>query len=211
MIFSTIINTLRSLSKSKDGAYIIVQKRTQNSTDTNGQHIKPLYTLRELERMSSYTMSVALMNHILNREEHLAHQLLDAGADVDHRDRFGYTALHSAAMRGSPSICRHLIELGSNVNAVSLTYQRTPLHSLATNGTVDVCGILLDAGADINALDRKNNTPLHVAVQCGSLKLAKVLLEFGADKTITNVYGELPWDILSSHPGVKWQLPELKP
>ena len=44
----------------------------------------------------------------------LVHQLLDEGADVDHRRRDGMTALHAAAYRGLVEVARLLLDHGAD-------------------------------------------------------------------------------------------------
>jgi uncharacterized protein len=53
-------------------------------------------------------------------------RLLDRGANVNAANQMGDTALHGAALRGSPAIMRLLVERGANLNAVNAKGQ-TPL------------------------------------------------------------------------------------
>jgi ankyrin repeat protein len=53
--------------------------------------------------------------------------LVDQGADVNARDRYGRTALYLAAENGQLSIVQYLVDQGTDVNAID-ALGTTPLH-----------------------------------------------------------------------------------
>ena len=95
------------------------------------------------------------------REGNLAEieQLLLDGADINHRDWLGVTALHFACWSNNPTAVRRLLQAGSDVNAPS-SNQSTPLH-FADN--LEIIHELLEDNADINAKDATNQTALQKA------------------------------------------------
>ena len=109
--------------------------------------------------------------------------LLAAGADVNARDRFKKTPLHSAArFNENPEVVQALLAAGADVNARD-RFKKTPLHSAARfNENPEVVQALLAAGADVNARDRFKKTPLHSAARFNeNPEVVQALLAAGAD------------------------------
>lgn len=94
--------------------------------------------------------------------------LVDAGANVNARDKFSNTPLRMCA---------------SNAQSFATldTFKKT-------------VQILIDAGADINAGTTINTTSLHSVVKWGNLDAVNFMLERGANPNIRTTKGELPID-----------------
>jgi len=127
--------------------------------------------------------------------------LIQHGADVKiHCHKDGFTALHSAACFGYPSIARRLIEAGADVNAAFDPFCHTPLHLAAAKGQVECVSLLLNAGAKANARNKPGATPLRLAASNESelkhktsfMETAKLLLESGANINERNDQGNTP-------------------
>ena len=114
-----------------------------------------------------------------NYDTEALRMLLEAGADVNARDRRDRTPLHEAADRGNVAATRMLLEAGANVNARD-EWGCTPLHK-AAGGDIATTRMLLEAGADVNARDRRDRTPLHEAADKGNVAATRMLLEAGAN------------------------------
>jgi hypothetical protein len=82
--------------------------------------------------------------------------LLDAGADLSHRSKAGFTALHYADI---PGAVRVLIERGADVNARGKD-GATPL---MVADSPDVARLLIESGADLYARDREGHSVLDCA------------------------------------------------
>jgi len=125
----------------------------------------------------------------------VARVLLEAGAEVDARDRFGATALHEAADDGEVEVMAVLVEYGADVNAMSRTCG-TPLHQAANpynfyddSSRLEAMAFLLEHGADIEVKDRHGGTALLEAARGGRLDGVKFLVERGADLHATGPCG----------------------
>ena len=100
--------------------------------------------------------------------------------DIEARDEFGRTPLHTAALRNSLDVARELINLGADIEAKE-DEGGTPLHMAAANNSLDVARLLIDLGADIEARIELGATPLHLAALRNSLDVARELVDLGAD------------------------------
>lgn len=89
-------------------------------------------------------------------------QLLEKGADVNAKNRYGETALTGAAAHGKYDTCQLLITHGASVNEKSRD-GRTALINAATGGFKEICALLIKSGADVNAQDRRQKTALGQA------------------------------------------------
>jgi ankyrin repeat protein len=117
--------------------------------------------------------------------------LIKAGADLEARNRDGWTPLLLSVRQGHTKIVSFLLEAGANVNAKTDSEQ-TALHLAAENGLEDLTRQLLTLGANVHAQDLVNAwSALHYAVQYGEDAIAKLLLDAGADPNARG-YGDTP-------------------
>jgi ankyrin repeat protein len=140
-----------------------------------------------------------------------AQLLLDAGATVDAKEKFGgQTPLMWATARRHPRMMELLIARGADVNARSTVrdYQRhvtaegrpksldsgglTPLLYAARENCMACVEVLLRNKADINLPDPDGVSPLLVAVMNANWDLARQLITAGADVSQWDIYGETP-------------------
>ena len=123
--------------------------------------------------------------------------LIEAGKDIDHRDRSGSTPIYYAAQKGHATVVRLLAEAGADVDADN-NFGSTALHVASRGGHVEVIRVLAEFGANldarnlsggtaskINPTGRKNgmlksSTPLSKAARAGEFEAVKVLIELGA-------------------------------
>ena len=110
-------------------------------------------------------------------------QFLADGADVNVKDKGGFTPLHWAAIEGHKEIAELLIDNGADVNAKDDSGS-TPLHSAASLGYKEIIELLIAKDADVNAevvsKTRYNGrTPLDEAIVDNETEAANLLRKHG--------------------------------
>lgn len=116
------------------------------------------------------------------------------GADVNTKNKDGFTPLHLATQRRDKDIIELLIAKGADINAKNKD-GFTPLHVSAIQGYKDVAQLMIDKGADVNAKGKDGITPLYVAAALGHKDVAEVLIEKGADVNAKTNNGITPLSI----------------
>ena len=177
-----------------------------------------------LERFERLLKTGANPNSIVTtRDGHLIHmavqysngieyveKLIEHEADVDVKNKDGWTALHYATHREtnftSPELRNRYVELLANACAKINEYNSdgmTPLHLAIINGANTNISPLLRNGADMNASVGKNwlvrlfgATPLRLAHQCGNKKAINALEGRGANRW----FGKSGWWVIGSVP-----------
>ena len=90
--------------------------------------------------------------------------LLDAGADVSHKNVFGATALMNAAgTNPDPRVLSKLLEAGADPNATSLSGVTPLMNAAALGSSVVKLDLLLAAGANPHLKDNRGLTALDHA------------------------------------------------
>jgi predicted LPLAT superfamily acyltransferase len=106
--------------------------------------------------------------------------LLAAGADVNHADDEGDTALHAAAVNGHVETIRALAAAGADVNHAD-DDGITALHVAAAMGNVEALQTLLEAGAQVDHASNNGCTALHTAAYNGHVEAMQALVAAGAE------------------------------
>jgi ankyrin repeat protein/L-ascorbate metabolism protein UlaG (beta-lactamase superfamily) len=107
--------------------------------------------------------------------------LIDKGADIHKRDRFGASALHMASLGGNEGVVALLLSKGAKIN-VRATNGKGPLQMAFEKQHTGVIDLFLKRGIAINnTIDQFNRTLLHKSAILGKPKVTKLLLERGAN------------------------------
>ena len=127
--------------------------------------------------------------------------LLEHDADVESRNRNGWTSLHWASCKasrlGTLSTGKCLLDHGADINARDMDGW-TPLYICMLYTTseglasVEFAQMLLERGAMIDARDSSGRTSLHRAVEMGKIRFVRLLLEHGADVNARDGSGMTP-------------------
>ena len=114
--------------------------------------------------------------------------LMQAGADVNEKDSFHYTALINAAGKGLNKSVEELIKAGADVNAREYE-SHTALMFAAMRGHLNCMNMLINAGANLDNAANFNKTALMFAAWNGHLQCVDTLIEARADVNIVSSYG----------------------
>ncbi|XP_062403014.1 protein phosphatase 1 regulatory subunit 12A isoform X6 [Sardina pilchardus] len=105
-----------------------------------------------------------------DREEVAA--LLRQGADINHANIDGLTALHQACIDENSEMVQFLVESGSDVNRGD-NEGWTPLHATASCGFIQIAKYLIEHGAHVGTVNSEGELPLDVATEDAMSRLLK--------------------------------------
>ena len=106
--------------------------------------------------------------------------LLSEGADVNSKNRMGWTLLHTAIRNKQTEIVTMLIDKGADIKAKD-NRGRTTLHFAVESGQKDVVEILIAKGVDINIMDGRADNALSLAKKNNQKEIADLLVKNGAE------------------------------
>jgi ankyrin repeat protein len=112
---------------------------------------------------------------------------LEAGADLNDRASWDWTALHLAAYNGRDDAAKFLIDHNADLLTATSDIGNSPLHLAAVNGHESVVHELLQRRADPNATNNNQESALHKAASQGHVQVIQQLLDAGSDLNIKNV------------------------
>ncbi|MDF7824995.1 ankyrin repeat domain-containing protein [Pontiellaceae bacterium B12227] len=122
---------------------------------------------------------VDLENHIL------------LGADVNEKNKQGWTPLHFATVRGKTDCAEVLVAKGASLDERTGTL-KSPLHFAADRGYLEIAKLLVESGADLTAKDDEGWTPLHYAAEKDKVDVATYFIEQGAEVNAISTRGGTP-------------------
>ena len=140
----------------------------------------------------------------------IADVVVAAGADIEQRDKYGYTRLYQMAFQVNAPAVEFLLQRGANPNAE----QRdgvTPLFAIAWQGEKDdeqysvdcrrIVELLVTAGVDPNQRENSGCTAMHEAAfgDWASPTAIEALLRAGADPDPVNLNGVTPLMLAASN------------
>ena len=106
-------------------------------------------------------------------------ELLTKGADINLKNRQGWTPLHAAVWNQKQDIAKLLIEKGADVNVKDRS-NRTALQFAADTGQKEIVELLLAKKADVNTINARADNALTLAKKKGHKEIADLLVQHGA-------------------------------
>ena len=145
----------------------------------------------DLEAVDSYRRTALLLTARESGNTEVAALLIDAGANMNARDRFGGTPLGLAAWRGFAGIVDLLMERGAEFPS-----DQGRLNRLLTDATEkSLPGLFAEVvtrGADISERNPNNGSYLHSAATGGNEQIVRGLLQKGLPINERDKYGWTP-------------------
>jgi ankyrin repeat protein/truncated hemoglobin YjbI len=142
---------------------------------------------------------------VSTNELHRVQVLLDYGASLDDRGRYGLTALHYAVRGGKLPLIKLLLERGAKPDALDEA-GLTPLLQLAKTRSkadpIPVMELLAKNGANLDARDEKQATLLMFFARQGKAEPVRWLLARGADRNARNKQGKTAAEVGRAHAAI---------
>lgn len=114
-------------------------------------------------------------------------QLVEAGSNVNSRNKVVRTPLHEAILSNHYNVATALISNGADINACVLG--QVPLHLAAKSGNHEMVRFLIEKGANKMRYDSSGNMPIHGAAWGGHLKAIEELVGERADLNAKTRFG----------------------
>jgi ankyrin repeat protein len=142
-------------------------------------------------QISAIEVSLTLFSAVDADCTALVGELLDHGASLDARDRFGARPLSHAARFGHLPMVDLLLARGAPIDARNLA-GATALYVAAENNRTQVALRLIERGADVNLPGRSGVTPVSAAAFRGNDAIVEALLARGAADREPDQTGKTP-------------------
>jgi ankyrin repeat protein len=142
-------------------------------------------------QITAIEVSLTLFSAVDGNCMDLATELLDYGASVDARDRFGARPLSHAARFGHLEMVDLLLARGAPIDARNLA-GATALYFAAEGGRTPVAQRLIERGADVKFTGRSGVSPVAAAAYAGNDAIVEALLANGADERAPDETGKPP-------------------
>lgn len=163
------------------------------------------FLIAQGKKVPNWMLPRACRPDVSTNELHRVTVLLDYGASLDDRGRYGLTALHYAVRGGKLPLNKLLLDRGSRVDALDEDGLTPLLHLTKTRSKADpipVMELLTARGANIDARDEAKNTLLMHFARLGKAEPVEWLLIHGADRHVRNKSGKTAAQIGRNHPAI---------
>ncbi|XP_043400533.1 ankyrin repeat domain-containing protein 17 isoform X7 [Chelonia mydas] len=141
----------------------------------------PIYPAIDIDAQTESNHDTALTLACAGGHEELVQTLLERGANIEHRDKKGFTPLILAATAGHVGVVEILLDNGADIEAQSERTKDTPLSLACSGGRQEVVELLLARGANKEHRNVSDYTPLSLAASGGYVNIIKILLSAGAE------------------------------
>ena len=129
---------------------------------------------------------------------------IEAGLDLNSKNRMGWTILHIAVNKKHTEIAKLIIDKGADVN-IRDNRGRRPIHLAVETGQKDIVEALIAKGADINAIDSRAENALTLAKKNNHKEITDLLLKNGAEEPdLSSLQGDRLYSLPGGQPGANY-------
>ncbi|XP_026474601.1 ankyrin repeat domain-containing protein 17-like isoform X4 [Ctenocephalides felis] len=175
-------------TKSKKSRYVQprVTQEQQYASDNGAQYGNQPYqqtpfSCMDVDSETDSNHDTALTLACAGGHDDLVELLLSRGADIEHRDKKGFTPLILAATAGHDKVVDILLTHNADIEAQSERTKDTPLSLACSGGRYEVVELLLNRGANKEHRNVSDYTPLSLAASGGYVNIIKLLLSHAAE------------------------------
>ncbi|XP_056372521.1 ankyrin repeat and KH domain-containing protein 1 isoform X2 [Hyla sarda] len=141
----------------------------------------PAFASVDIDAHTESNHDTALTLGCAGGHEELVSVLIARCANIEHRDKKGFTPLILAATAGHAGVVEILLDKGADIEAQSERTKDTPLSLACSGGRQEVVELLLSRGANKEHRNVSDYTPLSLAASGGYVNIIKILLNAGAE------------------------------
>lgn len=153
------------------------------------------------EQRNSATEKLAVLSENMTADDiEEVRSLIEAGGDVNVKNKYGVSPLFMAAHNGNAEIVKLLLNSKADVNTTRESDGITALLVASFIGNVDIVKILLTEKADVNVTRQTDDvSAIWIAAQEGHSEIVKLLISAKANVNATDTYGMTPLYIASQN------------
>uniref|UniRef100_A0A0B7BHM0 Uncharacterized protein n=1 Tax=Arion vulgaris TaxID=1028688 RepID=A0A0B7BHM0_9EUPU len=140
-----------------------------------------LYSSVDVDSQTESNHDTALTLACAGGHAELVSLLLVKGADIEHRDKKGFTPLILSATAGHVDVVEILLDHNADIEAQSERTKDTPLSLACSGGRYEVVELLLNRGANKEHRNVSDYTPLSLAASGGYVNIIRLLLNYNAE------------------------------
>jgi len=129
----------------------------------DNEGVKKILSETSIEATDSY-LRTTLILAALHKNVGLLRWLIENGANVNHQDRNGYSALHFAAQEKTQEAAKLLLDNGASLELADI-HGNTPIWTaiFSAKGELELVKLYVQRGANLDVLNKYQKTPRQLA------------------------------------------------
>ncbi|MDD8014239.1 MAG: ankyrin repeat domain-containing protein [Acidobacteriota bacterium] len=159
-------------------SYSCQKKSSSLESTSSADKAEPSQAVPESEPASPQNLNEDLVAAAWSDDSGEIQRLLKAGAEINAKDGFGFTALMRASERGNAELVKALLQAGADIK-VKRENGWTALQDACSANQLEALKVLLDAGADPNERGTDGTGILLWAVGYGYTEVVRELVKAG--------------------------------